>query len=121
MTIEKKPNHLNRLSGEQLISVQVVQDYLQLHFDGNGITCYIWPDINLNNQIYKFGNIDYRNKLCELIAKIVRKVRIIENELLTIEFEDNSQINLSLDSNNPEIVAEIAIFSDLDGNLSYFE
>ena len=121
MEKQEKTNQLDCLIGEQLSAVQFIQDYLQLHFDGHGLTCYIWPEVYLKNQKFKFGNIEYRNKLCELIAKIVKTVTIIENDLLTIEFADNSRINLSLDSRNPEIIAEIAIFNDIEGNFSVFE
>ena len=121
MKKKEETNYMNCIIGEQLSAVQFVQDYLELHFDGHGLTCYIWPEVYYSNQKFKFGEIDYRNKLCEIINKSVKDVIIVEKELLTIEFEDNSRITLSLDVKNPKIIAEIAIFTDEDGNISIFE
>lgn len=121
MSKKETKNHLDRLIGEQLSAVQFIHDYLQLHFNDQGLTCYIWPEIFYNNHFIKFRDINYRNALCELINKIVKNVIIIEGELLSIEFIDSSRINLSLDSANPDIVGEIAIFHDSEGNISVFE
>src|SRR5690606_1506655 len=114
-------NPLKCLIGEQLSAVQFVQDYLELHFDGNGLTCYIWPEVYKNDLTFRFGEVEYRNKLCELIGEIVQDVLLVEGNTLTIIFLENQKINLSLDQDNPEIVAEIAIFTNAEGNISIFE
>jgi len=67
MDNKEKTNHLDRLIGEQLSAVQFIQDYLQLHFDGQGLTCYIWPEIYFHNHCFKFGDI-MRQKLFESVV-----------------------------------------------------
>jgi hypothetical protein len=120
--MKKEESHmLDCLIGEQLSAVQFVQDYLQLHFDAYGLTCYVWPDIIINRYTFKFGDNLYRDKLCSLISNVVKWTLIEENEVLTIEFEGDSKIDLSLDPANPKIIGEIAIFHFPDGNIAVFE
>ena len=110
----------DRLVGEELNAIQFVMDYLQVHFNAKGFTFYIWPSLNINNDIYEFGHIDYRNKLCEFIEKVVSDVYILD-DILIIEFEKGDRIQLNLDPNNPKIVSEIAIFWDEDGSWAVFD
>jgi hypothetical protein len=118
-------NPLMVLIGEQLSSVIFVQDYLQLDFDGNRLTCYVWPVIALDDIEYRFNDTEYRNKLCNLIAKLVKYVILEDGISLRIVFTDNSAIFLPLDYNRPIIrddpsIKEIAIFEDSNGNWSFF-
>jgi hypothetical protein len=109
---------LEILIGEKLSSVVFVMDYLQLDFDGNRFTFNIWPIVTVDNKQYKYGDSNYRDKLCLLIAKNVTRVTLQENKELVIEFGAKDQIILSLDPNNPEIITpEIATFNDTDNNL----
>ena len=111
----------DRIVGEELNAIHFVMDYLQVFFNHKWFNFYIWPSLNVNNDIYEFGQIDYRNKLCDFIGKIVSDVYILEGDLLIIEFEKGDRIQLNIDSNNPEIVAEIAIFWDEDENWAVFD
>lgn len=70
---------------------------------------------------YRSDHIDYKNQLCNFIARKVAHMTLIEKNSLTISFPDASEIILSLDPNNPEIVGEIAILSDNENNWSIFE
>jgi len=110
-----------KLKGEELNAVQFIMDYLQIFFNDKWFNCYIWPSIDANNDVYKFGDIDYRNKLCELIGKRVNDVYIIDNDLLVIEFETRERIQLNINPNNPEIVSEIAVFWDENGSWAVFD
>ncbi|GAB5398564.1 MAG: hypothetical protein Aureis2KO_01490 [Aureisphaera sp.] len=114
-------NIKNSLMNEELNAIQFVMDYLQVHFNSKGFTFYIWPSINVDNEIYHYGDIAYRNKLCEFIEKKVVDVFILDDFILVIEFKNGDSIRLSLDSDNPDIISEIAIFHDEDGTLSIFE
>jgi hypothetical protein len=116
---EKKKEHLDCLIGEQLSSVIFVQDYLQLDFDGNILTCYLWPEVEIDNKVFKYGDIDFRNKLCSIISKIVRSLTIREGVSMQIIFESDDKILLSLDPTN-QTVPEIAMFNDSDGGWSFF-
>ncbi|WP_367914437.1 hypothetical protein [Leadbetterella sp. DM7] len=102
-----------KLIGEQLSSVEFVQDYLQLHFDDKYFIIYVWPKIIIDNRRYSIDHDAYRNKLCSLIGLLVSKIEHIENESLKLVFEnEKGEIEINLNSSNPEIVSEIAIFSD---------
>jgi len=114
-------NLLEHLTNEQLSSVEFVQDYLQLHFEDKTLTCYIWPYIRSNEQEYRNGDPEYKDQLCNLIANRVLHLAFIENVTLTITFSNTSEIVLSLDSSNTDIVGEIAILSDNENNWSIFE
>jgi len=113
----------SKLVGEQLSSLEFVQDYLQLHFDGRTITAYIWPDVSINGETFSFGEDLYRNKLCDLIGNTVFDLQYQDKEYLTLMFKENKgTIHINLDPSNPEIVSEIAIFSDsLDKTWAVFD
>jgi len=113
-------NFLNILIGEKLSSVTFVMDYLQAHFDGNFFNFYIWPIVVVNNIEYKFGNPSYRDNLCSLITRIVEYVIHTEDKELIIGFGNNDKFILSLDPNNPDIIVEIATFTDINNNWHVF-
>ena len=89
-------NLFKSIIGEQLSSVEFVQDYLQLHFDGNTLTLYSWPQVNLGSLTYKHGDIMYRNALCEIISHEVDRVVLLENTRVTFYFDDEYSITLNL-------------------------
>lgn len=105
-----------KLIGEQLSSVEFVQDYLQLHFDGPRLTLYIWPTVIINNKTFSFGELPYRDMICSFISRNIIQVVIEENKYLNIYFEENKYLELKLDSKNPKIVAEIGFFDDPSDN-----
>lgn len=112
-------NPLSGLKNEQLSSVIFVQDYLQLDFDGQRLTCYIWPQIFVAEDKYEFGESEYRNKLCGLISKVIKEVTVKDSISLEFVFADNSKIFLPLDYEDKK-VKEIATFKDSDGDWSFF-
>lgn len=102
-----------RIIGEQLSSVEFVQDYLQLHFDDKYLICYIWPVVIISEIEYRYKDPLYRDKLCELIGKIITAVHIKEKDYLIIEFLGyNSSLRININPDNPDIITEIAIFTD---------
>lgn len=113
----------SKLIGEQLSSVEFVQDYVQLHFDGRTLTAYIWPKVKICENVYYFGNNEYRNKLCDLIGIEIEDVYFQDKESLIILFKDKKGIiSINLDPSNPEINSEIAIFNDeLDKTWAVFD
>jgi hypothetical protein len=105
MTKEQHLNMFDELIGSQLSSVEFVQDYLQLRFDG--------PTINVNNPLtvkteqakITSWNEGFRDILCGQIAKIVDNVYFESEKELKIVFTDISQISISLlkvDYTSPE-------------------
>src|SRR5215472_7383246 len=84
------------LIGNQLSAVTFVQDYVQLQFDGPGLTAITQPRVHLSNEVYSWGMPEYRNALCGQIGKIVSQARTIEGREIIIEFKDGSSISVSL-------------------------
>lgn len=109
-------DYFKSLIGEQLSSVEFVQDYLQLHFDGNTLTFYSWPIVTLNEKQYMVGDLDYRNKLCSIIGKKVTKVMLDDKVEVEI-FIDDAIIILPLlrDSSNKDI-PEFMYYRDVNKN-----
>lgn len=95
-------NLFKELIGQQLSSVVFIQDYLQLDFDGNKLTCYKWPIVYLKRINSQFGELEYRNYLCSFISKIVDKVLFIEGQSLSVKFSNEESIEIDLKDLNGE-------------------
>lgn len=100
---------------QQLSSVEFVQNYLQLHFDGKSITYYVWPTITVDAKIYKIDDTGYRDAMCKIITQEVDRIEFVEDKSLTLYFDNTAQIFLSLVRNesNTDIV-EFIYFRGLD-------
>jgi hypothetical protein len=99
--------------GEQLSSVTFVQDYLQLNFDGPCLTAYTWPVVEIAGLCYHWGEQDYRNQLCERIARIVLSVSVTEGDAIRIGLDDGAIIMVSLHDEDYE-GPEAAMFNTND-------
>jgi hypothetical protein len=99
------------IEGEQLSSVEFVQDYVQLRFDGPCLTAITRPIIKLGAIQLDWAASGYRDALCERIGKVVDSVSVSEKEAIDITFTDGAAISISL---RPEEyrAAEAAIFTD---------
>jgi hypothetical protein len=97
------------IRGNHLGAVTFVQDYVQLAFDGPGLTVLTCPSVRVGNQLWEPGAPFYRDRLCEQITKIVSDVELTE-EMIAIVFKDGSRIEVPLKIQ--EGCAESAIFSD---------
>ena len=82
--------------GEQLSSVEFVQDYVQLHFDGPTLTAFVWPVVNLRDKAVHFGQSGYRDELCARIGHRVCAAYLREGVAVLIEFEDGTKFSVSL-------------------------
>ena len=102
--------------GEQLSSVVFVQDYLQLHFDGNVLTCYSWPKIQILDVSFDFQDNGYRDALCAFISRIVNRVIFEENKKLELFFETGYSIMLDINRNeHNKSLPEFAYFTSIEG------
>ncbi len=107
-------NYFKILIGEQLSSVEFVQDYLQLHFDGNTLTFYVWPTVFMDKE-YSIDDDSYRNKLCSLIANKVSRINFIDNQIFAVEFERGDKIVLQIErSESNKDIPEFLYFSDIN-------
>jgi hypothetical protein len=82
--------------GEQLSSVEFVQDYVQLHFDGPTLTAFVWPVVSFCGKAVHFGESNYRDELCGRIAHKVHAAVLREGEAVIVEFEDGAIISVSV-------------------------
>jgi hypothetical protein len=83
------------LVGQSLSSVEFSQDFVELHFDGPTLTLYEWPEVFREEGSYAFGEPEYRNVLCALIAEDVVAASLVEGEAIEVQFESGS-IRMSL-------------------------
>ncbi len=92
---------LAQLIGQELNSVEFIQDHLILHFGeqttgGPAITFFAWPDVFREEGSYAYGEPEYRNVLCALLAEDVTAATLEENEAIEIEFESGVILRCSL-------------------------
>jgi hypothetical protein len=80
----------------QLCTVTFLKDYVQLNFDGPMFNFYEFPTVKVGDEEFNSKRFGYCDKICSLIGKAVAYVDEIENFGITIKFEDESTIFLSL-------------------------
>jgi hypothetical protein len=103
--MSEKPPLLQKIIGEQLSSVEFVQDYIQLHFDGPTLTAFVWPVISTNGKTIRAGEPGYKDAVCASIGRKVQSAEVVEGVEVLIEFADGPRISISLrpeDSTGPE-------------------
>lgn len=107
MSEENKSKFWDELIGRQLSSIEFVQDYLQLRFDGPSINVTNPLTVNSKETEITSWNAGFRDLLCGQITKIVQNVTYEPENALTIRFIDNSRIAISLrpeDYSSPEAI-----------------
>src|SRR5690349_8489251 len=104
-TVQSLAIALRELEGKALSSVEFVQDYVQLRFDGPTLTAYSPPSIGVKESIVKWGDRCYHDVLCEQISHRVVETGVIEDKEVSLRFEDGATLRISLhqeDSRGPE-------------------
>src|ERR1051326_2940008 len=91
-----RPNFLDVIRGEALSSVEFVQDYVQLRFDGATLTAYTRPHLSVAGKIFSWGDQGYRDALCAEIGMLVRNTDVEGGKGISIIFEDGAILNISL-------------------------
>jgi hypothetical protein len=110
MTDAPSPKHdvFQQVVGEQLSGVTFVMHYLQLQFNPPPIINVYTPvTVFSRGESVRSGDDQFRNRLCEQIAKIVKSVGVVPGDALKITFEDASVIAASLQESDyagPEAV-----------------
>ena len=97
----------NELIGKQLSSVEFVQDYLQLRFDGPFINVTNPLTVKSSTREITSWNAGFRDLLCEQITKIVIAIQYEAVKSLTIKFDNSTQLVISLlaeDYSSPEAI-----------------
>jgi hypothetical protein len=96
---------ISAIEGEELKSVEFVEDFLQLRFGEPLLRLYDWPHVLLTDSSVAFGEPEYRNALCAQIGEPVEKAILEEGDALTVEFVNGIVFALSLreeDVDSPE-------------------
>lgn len=87
---------LQYLIGQSLVSVEFVEDYLQLIFDSAGIDVYNPLSIKSRGQDFTLKNNNYRAELCSQIGKLVVATEINNNVAICLENNVTLEISLAL-------------------------
>jgi hypothetical protein len=107
---------IQTLIGMQLASIEFVHDYIQLRFDGPVLT------INAPFQVYFAGHLctkgspGYRDALCERIGHTIIRANAIQGQQLSLEFDDDSKLTISLRS-ECQVTAEAAVLKQDAGDI----
>lgn len=91
---------LQEIVGEQLSSVEFVQDYVQLKFDGPGVTAVTWPIVEVGGSEYRWDEPGFRDELCRRISRKVVSATVSPGEALRLEFDDGAAVSVSLRPND---------------------
>jgi len=86
---------LARLVGEQLSSVEFVQDHVQLRFDGPCVTAFTWPVVRSASESLSWGQPGYRDALCSQISHLVERTEV-DAQQVAIIFESGVVFSISL-------------------------
>ena len=96
MASPKKEDLLTRLVGRQLSSVEFVQDYVQLRFDGPCLNAFTPPTVAKADRSLAWNSPGYRDMLCENIGKHVSRALVREGDAIVVEFQNGGIISISL-------------------------
>lgn len=77
---------INCLVNTELFSVEFVQDYLQLHFNGPILTALIMPTVIVSGIPFCIDEPGYRDSLCSLIGDFVIGVEQESDKFIIVEF-----------------------------------
>ena len=78
----------------KLAAVTFIWDYYQLLIGTEGLSIYSHPLVQFHHRVLKFGDVGYRDALCERIGAAVVNAQSTEQEL-TIEFDDGTRFLIS--------------------------
>jgi hypothetical protein len=95
---------LQTLVGGELSSVTFVQDYVQLDFNGPGMTAYTMPTVTYGSESLCVGQPGYRDALCAQIGRKVERTEV-DKQRVSIIFEGGGVVSVSLlddDYHGPE-------------------
>ena len=103
-------NPLQLIIGEELSAVVFVRDYVQLQFDGPGLTAINDPTVVVGGRAYTTTTAGYRDALCGQIGHSVVSAEVASDMEITIEFDDGSTISISLREQDYLYGPEAAVF-----------
>jgi len=87
---------LQEIVGRQLGSVEFVQDYVQLKFDGPGLTAITQPTVEVSGREFRWSEPGFRDALCGRITRKVVSARVLPEDSVRITFDDGAIVKVSL-------------------------
>jgi len=102
------------LEGKELAEVVFVRDYVQLGFDGPGLTLLTAPTVKTKNATARFPEPGSRDLLCSLIGVKVARVLNDDPLVLRLVFENESALSIPLDDES-RVGPELMHFHPEDG------
>jgi hypothetical protein len=100
MTTQENPvslaEGLKGLVGRRVSSVEFVQDYVQLRFDGPRLSAYVSPVVDLPAKRLRHDAPGYRDELCARIGRAVVLGEFRDGEGLWRRFDDGVVVEISV-------------------------
>ena len=87
---------LQAIVSRQLSSVEFVQDYVQLRFEGPTVTAVTQPVIEVGGKLLGWTDPGFRDELCARIARKVISARVLPEDSVRIAFDDGAVVKVSL-------------------------
>lgn len=98
---------LTSLVGLELASVEFTADHLVLHYGepvgGPALTFFAWPDVFREEGSYAYGEPEYRNVLCGVLAEEVTAATLEDGEAIEVEFQSGTILRASLREEDTEV------------------
>lgn len=95
------------LEGKELAEVVFIRDYIQLGFDGPGLTLLTPPEVTTKDAKLQFPEPGSRDLLCSLIGVKVARVLNDDPLVLRLVFENDSVLSIPFDDESrvgPEVM-----------------
>ena len=86
---------LEKIVGSTVSSVTFVADYVQFSFNGPGLTAYTHPTVCLSAHTYSWGQVGYRDALCDLIGSRIDRTTV-GKQAVSVTFENGATVSISL-------------------------
>jgi hypothetical protein len=93
---DDKMNVLQSIVGEQLSSVEFVQDYIQFRFDGPCLTAFTNPVVSLGETRLQWDDLGYCDAVRRCIGRKVLNAGTSPGVAITIDLERGANISVSL-------------------------
>ncbi len=106
---------LEGLLGKAVSSIEFVQNYVQIRFDGPCLTAYTLPKVTNHGRDYCFGDDNYRDVLCATIGSKISGTSV-DKDGVSISCDNGIGVNVSLQEAD-YIGPEALQFIDDHGNI----
>jgi hypothetical protein len=103
-------NHLNRLVGGDLSSVEFVRDYFQLRFNGPTLNVMTKATLRTARGQFTFPGASFVSELVSLISS--RIIQVEQNSKEIVIYFGEGRLSMSLDPNDYDVEALYFFYDD---------